>query len=88
MTITFHEIIGDSRCPKNVTCIWAGVISSRITIAYKGVDYDIALNQPGLTDVAREIFSGYTLTYNFTPYPVAGEEISPKAYRLTMTVSR
>jgi hypothetical protein len=88
MVITFDEVMGDSRCPRNVTCIWAGVASSRVTIKYKGVNYSLALNQPGLTEQAKEVFIDYTLNYGLNPYPIAGKEISPKDYRLTMSVTK
>ncbi len=88
MQITFNEVIGDSRCPQNVTCIWAGVASSRVTIVHEGINYSIALNQPGLTDQAKDSFINYTLTHSLNPYPRAGEEISSRDYRLTMTVTR
>ncbi len=87
MIITFNEVIGDSRCPENVTCIWQGVASSRVTINYQDTDYTMVLNSPGLTEQAEETFADYTLTYSLAPYPRAGEEISPKDYRLTLTVT-
>jgi hypothetical protein len=88
MVITFDEVIGDSRCPRNVTCIWAGVAISRVTIKYEGVNYSLALNQPGLTEQAKEVFIDYTLNYSINPYPVAGKEISPRDYRLTMSITK
>ena len=88
MVITFNEIIGDSRCPKGVTCIWAGVVSARVTIDYKGDSYPLALNQPGLTSPVTEVFFNYTLTYDISPYPTAGEALSDKDYRLTVTLTK
>ena len=88
MTITFNEVIGDSRCPQNVTCVWEGVASSNITIVYQGKDYTLVLNSPGLTDQAKEPFNDYTLTYSLNPYPREGEEISPNEYRLTLTLTK
>lgn len=87
MTIKFDEVIGDSRCPQNVTCVWQGVASIRITINYQGTDYSLVLNMPGLTDKAEESFAHYTLTYNLNPYPDEGKQISPKEYRLTLTIT-
>jgi hypothetical protein len=88
IVITFDGVIGDSRCPRNVTCVWAGVASCRVTIIHKGVNYSLALNQPGLTEQAKESFIDYTLNYSLDPYPIAGKEISPRDYRLTMTVKK
>ena len=87
LTIKFNEVIGDSRCPQNVTCVWQGMASSRITISYQSTDYSIVLNMPGLTDKAEENFAHYTLTYNLNPYPREGVKISPKEYRLTLIVT-
>jgi hypothetical protein len=88
MVITFDEVIGDSRCPQTVNCVWAGVASSRVTIVHQGTTYSLALNQPGLTEQAQDSFINYTLKYSLNPYPKAGEEISPRAYRLTATVTK
>ena len=87
MTVTFNEVIGDSRCPQNVTCVWEGVASSNVTIIYRGVNYSMVLNQPGLTEQAEDTFINYTLIYSLNPYPREGEEISPNEYRLTLTLT-
>jgi hypothetical protein len=88
LTVTLNEVIGDSRCPQNVTCIWEGVASSDITIIDRGVNHSIVLNQPGLTEQAEDTFIDYTLTYSLNPYPREGEEISPNDYRLTLTFTK
>ena len=88
MTVTFNEVIGDSRCPQNVTCVWEGVASSNVTIVYRGENHSIVLNQPGLTEQAEHNFMNYTLTHSLHPYPREGEEISPNDYRLTLTITK
>lgn len=87
MEVTFIEVIGDSRCPQNVNCVWEGVASSHIKITHEGVDYSIVLNQPGLTEQASETFINYTVTYSLNPYPREGEEIPPEDYLLTLNVT-
>ncbi|UCB42666.1 MAG: hypothetical protein JSV77_09460 [Dehalococcoidales bacterium] len=86
--LTFNEVIGDSRCPQNVICVWEGVASSKITIIHRSVGYLIVLNQPGLTEHAEDTFIDYTLTYSLNPYPREGEEIPPNEYRLTLTITK
>ena len=88
MTVNFKGVIGDSRCPQNVTCVWEGVASSKTTIVYQGKEYTIVLNSRGLTVEAKETFINYTFTYSLNPYPREGEEISPKDYRLTLKITR
>jgi hypothetical protein len=88
MTMTFNEVIGDSRAPQNVNTIWEGVANIRITMVYQGVSYSIVLPQVGRTEQAKDTFISYTLTYSLNPYPREGEQISPKDYRLTMIVTK
>lgn len=88
MTVTFNGVTGDSRCPQNVTCVWEGVATSDVTIVYRGRDYAIVLNSPGLTEQATEKFIDYTITYSLNPYPKEGDDISPGDYRLTLTFTR
>ena len=88
MSVAFHGVIGDSRCPENVTCIWEGIASSNVTITLKGVDYALVLDEPGLTDKAEYTFNEYNLTFNLSPYPREGVEITPNEYRLTLTVTK
>ena len=88
MTVTFNGVIGDNRCPQNATCVWEGVASSKTTFNYKGQDYVIVLNSPGLTSEASDTFVEYNLTYSLNPYPRQGEEISPGDYELTLSITK
>ena len=88
MTVTFNEVIGDSRAPEGVNAIWEGVANIGITIRYDGTDYSIVLLQAGRTEQATYTFIDYTLVYSLNPYPVADKEIPSKDYRLTMTVTK
>jgi hypothetical protein len=88
MIVKFIEVIGDSRCPQNVNCVWEGVASSHVTVTHEGVSYKIVLNQPGHSEYAEESFIDYTFTYSLNPYPREGEEITQDAYRLTLTITK
>lgn len=88
LVVTFNEVIGDSRCPSNVVCIWAGVASISVTITSHGDTYSMALNQPGLSGNGTAEFLDYTLTFDLEPYPIAGTEVSTDDYSLTLTVSK
>ena len=88
LLVTFDEVIGDSRCAENVTCVWEGVAASKLTIEYQGETYTIVLNQGGGTETASTQFAGYEIVHRLDPYPRAGETIDPKDYRLTMSFAR
>jgi hypothetical protein len=88
MTVTFDEVSGDSRCPQNVTCVWEGIATAKVSIVLHGVKSTIELNQPGFTEQSTTTFSNYTLTHSLNPYPKEGQEISPSDYRLTLKITK
>jgi hypothetical protein len=88
LTVTFNEVIGDSRCPKDVKCIWAGVVSLRVTFVQNKTSNSVALKESGSTDEAKDVYSDYKLTFNVSPYPESTKTIATKDYELTMTISR
>jgi hypothetical protein len=89
LEVRFNEVIEDSRCPRGVTCIWAGRASCALELAHKGPSYRIVLTEPGLTDeYAKETYEGYELVFHVTPYPEAGTQIAKDAYRLHLIISK
>jgi len=86
--IRFVEVVGDSRCPQGVTCIWAGEATSLIEIFYSGTTYRKALTQPGASDPAQADFQNYIIVFDLQPYPKAGVEIENKDYRLQLEIRK
>jgi hypothetical protein len=87
--IRFEEVTEDSRCPKEVTCIWAGRVTCIVEITQGSVSYRMELTEPRLSDeYSRESYEEYELGFHVTPYPEAGEKILPDEYRLHLTVSK
>lgn len=89
LAIGFEEVTEDSRCPKEVTCIWAGRVTCMLEITQARSSYRMALTEPGLTDeYSRERYEGYGLSFHVTPYPEAGKKIPMDAYQLHLTVTK
>lgn len=90
--IKFVEVISDSRCPQNVTCIWAGEVSCLVEVTKSSLStkpYRLVLTQPGLTNQPSEQgFDGHEITFRVEPYPTAGKSIAQNEYLLVMTVTR
>ncbi len=86
LEITFLEVLEDSRCPKNVTCIWAGRARSLIKVTIDGQSEDIELVEPAVSDETNWYrYSGYRIDYSLFPYPEnAGEFLN---YYLLLTIS-
>jgi len=88
-TITFLKVIEDSRCPKNVECVWAGMIQVLVEIE----------DENNNTSQEKLVFQGQQLLQNDSnfslelkeqklsfigvkPYPNASSSIEPDEYRL------
>lgn len=88
LAIRFEEVIEDSRCPRDVVCIWAGRVTCVVGLTHAGSSYRMALTEPGLADgYPKERYQGYELAFHVTPYPEAGKKVLTEAYRLHLIVS-
>ncbi len=88
LRISFEDVIEDSRCPLNVTCIWEGRASILVRLTYDNITYRVVLNEPGLTDHAVDKFRDYSITFHLKPYPGEDENTSKEDYQLELTVSK
>ena len=89
LKIEFVEVTEDSRCPKGVTCIWAGRVVAKVKISMDGDTDELLLTQHGLSEEYATVdYREYRLAYHVEPYPQAGQVISKNQYRLLIVVSK
>ena len=89
LEIKFRQVVGDSRCATDVTCIWEGEVTVGIEITDAGSTQLMTLTQPGPRETySTKSYTEYTLTFKVQPYPEAEVQISMVDYRLLLTVSR
>jgi hypothetical protein len=89
LTVSFEEVTEDSRCPSDVTCVWAGRVSCVVELTHTGSSYRMTLTEPGLTsEYTTEEYEEYELAFHVTPYPEAGKKIGNDAYRLHLIISK
>jgi len=88
LSIRFNGIAGDSRCPRGVTCFWAGVVKCDVVVTYQGSSFNITLTQPGADQSSETTYNEYRLIYSVEPYPEASKQISTAEYRLNLTVEK
>lgn len=82
--VTFSAVTEDSRCPVDVTCVWAGraVVALAIGAGSGASTIELEVGQ------WREA-EGLRLTATaLDPQPREGEEIPPEDYRLELSLSR
>jgi hypothetical protein len=89
LAVSFEEVTEDSRCPSDVTCVWAGRVSCVVELMHAGSSYRMTLTEPGLTsEYTREEYEEYELAFHVTPYPEAGKNIANDTYRLHLIISK
>ncbi len=73
MNITFHKIIEDSRCPKEVNCIWSGV-------AVADVELIGFIARPRKLNIASIDLpsKGYQRSFDYQGYTITLEQIRPE----------
>lgn len=89
LEIRFVEVSEDSRCPKDVICVWEGRVVAVIEITSGNSPQQLKLIQPGLTEEpAAETHQEYQLTFKVEPYPEAATELAADGYTLVLIVDR
>lgn len=72
--ITPLQVISDSRCPKDVVCIWAGEVSVKVRLEKGGVTKEVTLKESG--------------SFNFEGSQISLMSVTPKEnYLFTFKVS-
>lgn len=62
ITVKFLEVVEDSRCPPNVTCIWAGNAKVKISVN-KGRKAAMTFELNSGLDPKTIVFEGYDITF-------------------------
>ncbi len=89
LKLKFLEVVNDSRCAKNVVCVWQGQASCLVEITYMESLHRLTLTQPGLTDEPSQFdFREYVIEFDLVPYPEAGKVIDKDDYRLQLVVTK
>lgn len=87
VTIAFHAVTEESRCPSNVNCPWEGngQVSVTLSSGY-GATKDVELNTT--TEPRETEFAGLRIALlDLDPYPT-GEPIDPDDYVATFEVDQ
>lgn len=86
LQVTFSDS-RDSRCPRNVTCVWEGEAHVTLTVTEGSRSENVEIKVPGMATVLGHIIEVHELD----PYPEDGPEASKaatKAQSVKLTVRR
>jgi hypothetical protein len=88
LTVVFESVPADSRCPVNVTCVWAGDATVRLRTRSDAT----AEGRPELhtNDGPKEAaYAGFRIVLQkLDPQPRDGTKLEPRDYIATLIVSR
>lgn len=90
LRIKFTAVNEDSRCPLDVTCVWAGNAMIRLWITSGRGGKALILNTNKSSTLSDEAqFQGFKLRLvTLSPYPRTDQKIAPSDYTATLLVSR
>ncbi len=86
--------IEDSRCPKNVTCVWMGSVKIYLTVSNSGSSKDVVMEvmadyskpTPANVQLGSQLYS--INISEVLPYPENADAIKLKDYKVSLTVKK
>ncbi len=84
VTITPREVVSDSRCPIDVTCIQAGTVQVRTTISYGGVSTEKVIT----LGVVAQVSDLLIVMTEVTPNRHATSALAASDYVFTFVVNK
>ncbi len=87
ISVTFQQVLEDSRCPIDVTCIWAGLAEVSLRVAVSGNESELSLSTSPPENSA--VFENYTFWLNSVrPVPRSDQSTDRSAYVVTVRVDK
>ncbi len=87
ISVTFQGVLEDSRCPVDVTCIWAGLAKVSLQVSVSGQERELSLSTSPPENSA--VFENYTFwLISVRPVPRSDQNIHSSAYFVTVRVDQ
>lgn len=89
LMVRFASVVGDSRCPSDVTCIWEGNAEIELLLSTNGEETSLRLHTQGSGQYARQASAhGVTLRLEtLDPYPVSTAPPAAEDYVATLLLT-
>lgn len=88
-TVKFAEVLSDSRCPENVTCVWAGEAEIRLEIHKngEGIENKTLVFSPGRDPATLfSLKNRVVKVYGLGPYPIDKPILDNEKYVLKLVL--
>lgn len=89
LRVRFAELAEESRCPKNVVCVWMGNAKIRLDVTSNGRTESVELNTAGNSQFPREatVFGTTIRLIDLQPYPEDPQPNDPTRYTAQLEIS-
>ncbi|GGG24140.1 hypothetical protein GCM10011344_26120 [Dokdonia pacifica] len=87
--VTFLEVMEDSRCPKDVDCIWAGQAKIKVRIVEKGlkpIEKEVIFDASGKNNILHTSDDVVIKAVHLSPYPKTTTAVHNRVYYLKLQV--
>lgn len=91
LTITFNAYPNESRCPTDVTCVWAGFVEVELLINVKGKESILKLStEPNVSGhpVQAKVGDYSIKLIDVLPYPATNIRIDPNQFKVILLVEK
>lgn len=85
LSLTFNELVQDSRCPMDAECIEAGAVTVNVTLSFE----DVEETRNIASDEVPYTFEGFTIAIgDVLPELLSGQDISKEDYMVQFLVEK
>jgi hypothetical protein len=92
LSITFLELVSDSRCPTKVQCVWQGMVEVKLSINIQGRESTFNLSSEpdyGEKIPNSKVIEGFRVQLkNVLPYPVEGASVKDKERLVILSIHK
>ena len=88
LSITYAAVLGDSRCPIDVVCIWEGNAESQLRLSAPSSEPALPVLNTSPMFATKTTYAGYQVQLLYLePQPVSTQWPAPEDYKLTILVT-
>jgi hypothetical protein len=91
LSITFNAYPNESRCPSNITCVWAGFVEAELLVNLEGKDTVLKLStEPNVSGIpVQATVRDYSIKLiDVIPYPATNVRIDPNQFKVILSVEK
>lgn len=88
LSVTFADVVGESRCPIGAVCVWQGQAEVKINLKHEGNLHVFSLiSQAGNRELARDTIGNLVVELlDVKPYPILDQPVDEDDYRIELII--